>query len=274
MLDTNVVTIPPQNLAIFLQKFTVSAPDALTFLSNYNSVGVMTTNAPSKRQWQFTFNGYFTSKSLFEIIYDFSQVDTYGYSITFEGNLNGFLTVDGKIYAADKYLLYIPQTPQDILNKIVRLQFKPPCPRSTTNERSLYYVTNINDAAASSCCAIVTYSQQSGTTWGISTTNGLDLSVDNSKCTSYSSTGTTTNLVSVYPSNCGAVIKCMFIAMSNTTYTFNISNLGNCTTYFISNVAANGYSATVNVTFNTPQGSTGPISVVAGSSAAKGNLSS
>jgi hypothetical protein len=138
--------IPPQNVAIFLQKFVVTAPTADSFSSSYASVGVVTTNSPGNRQWQFTWNGSFSSTKAFQIIYDFSAVDTYGYNITFEGNLNGFLTVDGQIYAADKYITYIPQTEQDILDKIVRIRFKPPC-RQPLRDRSLYYVLNLNDGS-------------------------------------------------------------------------------------------------------------------------------
>jgi len=138
--------IPPKNVAIFLQKFVVTAPTADSFSSSYASVGVVTTNSPGNRQWQFTWNGSFSSTKAFQIIYDFSAVDTYGYNITFEGNLNGFLTVDGEIYAADKYITYIPQTEQDILDKIVRIRFKPPC-RQPLRDRTLYYVLNLNDGS-------------------------------------------------------------------------------------------------------------------------------
>lgn len=86
--------IPAENIAIFLQKFTVTSSDAVPFFANYNSVGIVTTNVPGNRQWQFTFDGSFVSETKFEIIYDFSQVETFGYSILFEGNLSGFVTVD------------------------------------------------------------------------------------------------------------------------------------------------------------------------------------
>jgi len=147
------MAIPVQNIAVFLQKFTVTAPTASAFSALYNSVGVFTTNLPNARQWQFTFNGNFTSLERFEIIYDFSQVDTFGYSIRFEGNLNGFITCDKQIYASDRYLKYIPQTEEDIKNKIVRLLFKPPCPGQELVNRSLYYVVNLNDTSCPSSCA-------------------------------------------------------------------------------------------------------------------------
>lgn len=134
---------------MFLQKFTVTAPTATAFSALYNSVGVFTTNVPNARQWQFTFNGNFTSLERFEIIYDFSKVDSFGYSIRFEGNLNGFITCDKQIYACDKYIKYIPQTEEDVKNKIVRLLFKPPCPGQELVNRSLYYVVNLNDNAVS-----------------------------------------------------------------------------------------------------------------------------
>lgn len=377
------ITIPPQNLAIFLQKFSVTAPGAASFLSNYSSVGVMTTNAPQKRQWQFTFNGSFISRSSFEIVYDFSKVNTYGYSITFEGDLNGFLTIDGKIYAADKYLSYIPQTPQDIENKVVRLRFRPPCPRSSTTERSLYYVTNLNDSSCStitltsntktgttwsnldfsqqyngsyntyststntitagfaSCTSgydittlditfsssvttsftfnisnlgsltsfkykytgssfisiyiyyplcggtgliiatssgatgslttpITNYSSsiQSGTTWGTSTTSGLDFSQQSNTFYNYNfyngyTTGpVNSNSINVYAYDCTTLLF-QFEAMSNPAYTFNISNLGPFTNYYITNTASTSYSGSVTLTINTPNGTVTPSPTVA-----------
>ena len=165
------MAIPVQNIAVFLQKFTVTAPTATAFSALYNSVGVFTTNVPKSRQWQFTFNGNFTSLERFEIIYDFSQVDTFGYSIKFEGDLNGFITCDKQIYACDRYLKYIPQTEEDIKNKIVRLLFKPPCPGQELVNRSLYYVVNLNDTACSSECYTNTIIPilTSGTTIDVST---------------------------------------------------------------------------------------------------------
>jgi hypothetical protein len=79
-------------------------------------------------------------------------VDTFGYSIKFEGDLNGFITCDKQIYASDRYLKYIPQTEEDIENKIIRLVFKPPCPGQELVNRSLYYVVNLNDSACYSIC--------------------------------------------------------------------------------------------------------------------------
>lgn len=145
------MAIPKENIAVFLQKFTVTAPTANAFSALYNSVGVFTTNVPNARQWQFTFNGNFTSLEKFEIIYDFSKVNTFGYSIKFEGGLNGFLTVDKQIYACDRYIKYIPQTEEDIKNKIVRLLFKPPCSPPELVNRSLYYVVNLNDTSCKAC---------------------------------------------------------------------------------------------------------------------------
>lgn len=141
--------IPAQNIAIFLQKFTVTAPTATAFVANYNSVGIVTTNSPGNRQWQFTFDGSFTASAPFEIVYDFSKVNTFGFSISFEGNLNGFLNIDDRTCPAGKYLTYIPQTPQDIENKIIRLSLKPPCPQKNAGQvRPLYYLVTLNDTAS------------------------------------------------------------------------------------------------------------------------------
>jgi hypothetical protein len=149
---TNI--IPDKNLAIFLQKFSISAPNATSFVSNYASVGIVTTNAPDERQWQFTWDGTFSSSvRSFELIYDFSQVDSYGYSIYFKGKLNGFLNLDGQLYAATNYLTYIPQTQEDIDQKILRFLFRPPCQKKYNGiERSLYYVTNLKDDDITCAC--------------------------------------------------------------------------------------------------------------------------
>jgi len=149
---TNI--IPDKNLAIFLQKFSISAPNATSFVSNYASVGIVTTNAPDERQWQFTWDGTFSSSvRSFELIYDFSQVDSYGYSIYFKGKLNGFLNVDDQLYPATKYLTYIPQTQEDIDQKILRFLFRPPCQKKYNGiERSLYYVTNLKDDDITCAC--------------------------------------------------------------------------------------------------------------------------
>jgi Pectate lyase superfamily protein len=181
------MSIPVENIAIFLQKFTVSAPSIPSFVSLYASVGVVTTNNPGNRQWQFTWNGVFSSTESFEIMYDFSHVNTYGYSITFEGNLNGFLTLDGKNYASDNYMTYIPQTAQDILDKIVRLRFKPPCPRQPLRERSLYYVLNLNDASSKNNVISLTY--------------GIPMSLQD--VYGYSVQGTSHNTLTVLASNNG-----------------------------------------------------------------------
>lgn len=51
------MAIPPENIAIFLQKFIVTAPVAAAFTANYNSVGVVTTNQQAKRQWHLYLPG-------------------------------------------------------------------------------------------------------------------------------------------------------------------------------------------------------------------------
>ena len=183
------IVIPNQNLAVFLQKFSLSTLDATTFDSNYASVGVVTTNKPGARQWQFTFDGAFSTKQAFQIIYDFSKVDTYGYFIVFEGVLNGFMNIDGTLYAVTKYLKYIPQTQEDIDNKIIRFLFKPPCWKDNVDVvRKLYYVTNLNDT---SCTCTTTDSS-------ITKNPGIVLNMNN-----LSYTNTYTNIVNVSVTSSG-----------------------------------------------------------------------
>ena len=142
------MTIPDQNLPVYLQKFTVTAPQATSFKVFYVSVGAITTNNPTRRQWSFTFDGEFYSNYSFEIVFDFSKVEQTSYSITFEGTMKGTLTVNKILYSAENYLTYIPQTKEDFDAKILRFKFKPPCPPRSTNENStLYFSTNLNDTS-------------------------------------------------------------------------------------------------------------------------------
>ena len=212
------MAIPVQNIAVFLQKFTVTAPTATAFSALYNSVGVFTTNVPKSRQWQFTFNGNFTSLERFEIIYDFSKVDTFGYSIKFEGDLNGFITCDKQIYACDRYLKYIPQTEEDIKNEIVRLLFKPPCPGQELVNRSLYYVVNLNDSACYKQC----YSNSSTPILTSGTT--IDFKTISSGSSSYSTYSysyfftTTTICAHKETVNGKTVVFLYFSSIDNTSY--------------------------------------------------------
>jgi hypothetical protein len=74
-------------------------------------------------------------------------------------------------------LKYIPQTQEDIDNKIIRFLFKPPCWKDNVDVvRTLYNVTNLNDT---SCKCTSTNSNITGSTPGIK----LNMSDNNSGCT-------------------------------------------------------------------------------------------
>jgi len=143
------MVIPDANLPVYLQKFTVTAPQATLLNTFYASVGAITTENVLRRQWSFTYDGEFISKCSFEIVFDFSKVVITDFAIAFEGTMKGTLTVDTELYSAEKYLTYIPQTVEDFNNKILRFNFTPPCPRSSTEKRTLYFSTNLNDATCS-----------------------------------------------------------------------------------------------------------------------------
>lgn len=164
------MTIPPKNIAVYLQNFTINNDvETPLFSYSYASVGIVTTNKPGKRQWAFTLQGAFTEKHT-DIVYDFSQVNTFGYSIRFEGILQGLLIVDDVTYAARKYLKYVPQTPEDIANKVLRFRLRAPCFSATSNdrpERTLYYQVNLNDNSTSTA----TYTTSTSITLSLASTD-------------------------------------------------------------------------------------------------------
>jgi hypothetical protein len=108
----------------------------------------------------------------------------------------------------------------------------------------------------------------SGTTWGTSTTsgNGLDFSQQSNTVYNFYNGYTTgpdnSNSINVYAYDCTTLLF-QFEAMSNPAYTFNISNLGPFTNYYITNTASTSYSGSVTLTINTPNGTVTPSPTVA-----------
>jgi len=92
--------IAPNNLAVYLQNFTVTS-DLLQ--NNWNTVGVIPSNITNHRVWQFSSSFNVTTSSQdFSIVYDFSNVVS-NYYATFEGTPSGTINVGNQIFNANEY---------------------------------------------------------------------------------------------------------------------------------------------------------------------------
>jgi len=105
MSNTQIV-IPDNNLPICVQRY------QFKFLNDTGNVTWTTScavpsNIPFKRVWNFNLSGNIIKSSNKHILIgDFSKVVTEGYSITFEGPIQGTIIIQNQILDANKYMKY------------------------------------------------------------------------------------------------------------------------------------------------------------------------
>ena len=95
-----------QNLAIYLQGVTVTTSDNIT--SEYFVTGSLPSSAPTRRVWQFLSQGTITGPLEATLTLDYTQAHETcpEYNITFEGALNGTLTIHNQVFSANKFISY------------------------------------------------------------------------------------------------------------------------------------------------------------------------
>lgn len=102
--NRNKIVIPNNNLSVCVQAY------QWKFVNNTGNITWATTcaipsNIPTKRVWNINLSGNINKKSYKHILKgDFNKVKTFGYNITFEGPIQGTITIDGKVLDANKYI--------------------------------------------------------------------------------------------------------------------------------------------------------------------------
>jgi hypothetical protein len=106
MGDTSGCQISSNNLAVYLQGVTVEPSSNLT--SEYFVTASLPSSASLRRVWQFTTQGTITGPDTATLTLDYTQahINCPEYNITFEGALNGTLTVKNQIFSANKFMSY------------------------------------------------------------------------------------------------------------------------------------------------------------------------
>lgn len=102
--NSNQIIISDNNLPVCIQAY------QWTFTNNTGNITWASTcaipsNLPTKRVWNFNLSGNINKSSKQHILIgDFSKVKTFGYNITFEGPIQGTITINGKVLDANKYI--------------------------------------------------------------------------------------------------------------------------------------------------------------------------
>ena len=106
MGDTSGCQISRNNLAVYLQGVSVEPSSNLT--SQYFVTASLPSSASLRRVWQFTTQGTITGPDTATLTLDYTQahINCPLYNITFEGALNGLLTIHNQVFSANKFMSY------------------------------------------------------------------------------------------------------------------------------------------------------------------------
>ena len=105
------INIPDQNLAIYLQKYSIEIKNAVGNIvgsRRYSTVGVLPSDEPGKRVWQLNLSGVLDPNiDVYSVVYDFSNVNyKYKDQITFENEIAGTFNICGRVLDASKIIKY------------------------------------------------------------------------------------------------------------------------------------------------------------------------
>jgi len=150
MGDTSGCQISSNNLAVYLQGVTVEPSTNIT--SEYFVTASLPSSASLRRVWQFTTQGTITGPETATLTLDYTQAheNCPEYNITFEGALNGTLTVKNQVFSANKFMSYTLTSAYVLVltlrvPKSIQECFGP----GTTQNYS--FSVFLNDATTSSC---------------------------------------------------------------------------------------------------------------------------
>lgn len=106
MGDTSGCQISSNNLAVYIQGVTVTPSSNIT--TEYFVTASLPSCIKNKRVWQFTTQGTITGPDTAVITLDYTKahINCPEYNITFEGALNGTLTIHNQVFSANKFMSY------------------------------------------------------------------------------------------------------------------------------------------------------------------------
>ena len=105
------INIPDQNLAIYLQKYSIEIKNAVGNIvgsRKYSTVAVLPSDESGKRVWQLNLSGVLDPNiDVYSVVYDFSNVNyKYKDQITFENEIAGTFNICGRVLDASKIIKY------------------------------------------------------------------------------------------------------------------------------------------------------------------------
>ena len=118
------MSIPDTNLPIFFQQYTVTPLLGSGVTVVFSTVSANPSNQALSRVWSFNSQLKVDRPlSTISLLYDFSAVQAQGYNVTFEGSVNGTLTIgkEKEAYNATRYVSYTFDSTQKTVLLTIRL---------------------------------------------------------------------------------------------------------------------------------------------------------
>lgn len=164
--DTSECQLASNNLAVYLQGVSVSSSTNVT--SEYLTTATLPSSKINRRVWQFCSQGIITGPGTATIQLDYTQAHlkcpTYG--ITFEGPLNGTLTVHNQVFSANKYISYTLVSTY-VLELTVTIPKRIQECYGTTTPQSYFFNVYINDSSCTQTAYISFLSTPSTQNWNL-----------------------------------------------------------------------------------------------------------
>jgi hypothetical protein len=100
------IIIPDNNLPFCVQKYKFEFIKPENFI-NWSTACAIPSNLSGKRVWNFNISGEI-SKTFYKHIIkgSFKNVDSFGYTKSFEGFIQGTIIIKGRVFDANKYMTY------------------------------------------------------------------------------------------------------------------------------------------------------------------------
>jgi len=163
MGDSSGCQFSNNNLAIYLQGVSVSTSSNLSF--EYFTTASLPSSAMFRRVWLFTTQGTLSgTTSTLTLNYTEAITQCPLYNITFEGALNGNLTIHNQVFSANKYITY-ELTSRYVLVLTIKTPKKILECYDATTPQPYFLSVFINDGVETCKETDFTIADVSGTTW-------------------------------------------------------------------------------------------------------------
>ena len=228
MGDTSGCLPTSDNLAVYLQGVSVTTSSFLT--SEYFVTGSLPSASKNKRVWQFITQGTITGPDNATITLDYTQASENcpTYNITFEGALNGTLTIHNQVFSANKYMSYaLSLTNPYVLYLTIKIPKRIQECYGATTPQAYFLNVYVNDSS----CSVTNTINYFKTSTSLEPNVPASYFNDNSSVTLNNTLLFFTQLTETSSQAYQLVIE-IFGVNPSSTYCWEFENIANGTTYY------------------------------------------